>query len=561
MGKLRQFKHLSDETLSRLISGELAAVHGFAARSHIDRCWQCRSRREALERAAMQVTEHRNRLVASAPLNPERRARLITDLRRRGAKNASPPQWANSVFHIRTWVGNRMGPLFASAAIITAAAILLLIVWQRSTSPIQAAQLLQRSVASDAMVSSGKPGVVYQKLRITGAHVTVEHEIYRDSRGIRARRAEPTRGDAAGVREVLAKAGVEWDRPLSSASFREWHDRQAVVSDEVHTEAGNLLTLVSRVPNNWIAAESLTVRASDFHPVARRIETRSYEAIEIAEVSYAVLPWNGVNEALFEPLESPAHESAVLVPSLPREADLDSAELAARLTLNDLQADQGEQISITRSNRAVEVKGVVETEERRRELIGKLGLLPHVKTDILSLAELQALPQQRDLSQTVQVRSIDVSPSPLATYLASSGDRQAKMGEASQSLLDAALSVRQNASELLVLKERFSVLGESNKNRGALAKLTQTYSQRLRAALEAETFVLSSLGFQDRSALSLDSNALDLPSAIDRNNTLCNELIAGSSGPGRPAPDIAEEVYRSVARIRAAVDESSKSPQ
>jgi hypothetical protein len=454
-----------------------------------------------------------------------------------------------------------MGPLFASAAIITAAAVLLLIVWQRSTSPIQAAQLLQRAVASDAVVSSGKPGVVYQKLRITAAHLTVEHEIYRDSRGIRARRAEPTRGDAAGVREVLAKAGMEWDRPLSSASFREWHDRQAVVSDEVHTEAGNLLTLVSRVPNNWITAESLTVRASDFHPVARRIETRSYEPIEIAEVSYAVLPWNGVNEALFEPLESPVHESTVLLPSLPKQADLDSAELAARLTLNDLHADQGEQISITRSNRAVEVKGVVETDERRRELVRRLGLVPRVKTDILSLAELQALPPQRDLPQAIQVQSVDVSPSPLAIYLASSGGRQEKVGDVSQSLLDAALSVRQNASELLVLKERFSAVGESSNNRSALTKLRQNYSQRLRAALAAETSALSSLGFQDRSPSSPGPNDPDLRSAIDHNNTLCSELVAGGNGAGRSAPEIAEELYESIARIRAGVEIFSESTQ
>jgi hypothetical protein len=554
MGKLSRFKHLSDETISRLICGELATIHAFGARSHIDRCWHCRSRREALERAAMQVTEHRNRLSDSVPLNPDSRARLIADLRSRADRNAPQQQRTNLVFHIRTWVGNRMSSLLASAVIITAAVALLLMVWQRSASPIHAAQLLQRAAATDSLVSSGKPGVVYQKVRITTGHVTVEHEIYRDPRGVRTRRAEQTEGIATAMRETLAKAGVDWDRPLASASFQGWHDRQPVITDEVRAEEGNLITIVSRVPNGWITAESLTVRASDFHPVARRIETRSYEPIEIAEVSYAVLPWDGVNEALFEPLEPPVHDSAVLVPSPPTQTDLDSAELAARLTLNDLRADQGEQISITRTDRAVEVKGVVETDERRRELVRSLGSLPRVKTDILSLADLQALPTQRDRSQPVQVQSIDVSPSPLATYLAASAGKQGKVGEASQGLLDAALSVRQNASELIVLKDRFSIGGESTSNRKALTKLTENYTQRLRAALDAETSALSGLGFQDRSASSPGSNDVDLRAAIDRNNTLCSELIAGGNGTRRPAPEIAEELYESIARIKAAVE-------
>jgi hypothetical protein len=554
MGKLSRFKHLSDETISRLICGELATIHAFGARSHIERCWHCRSRREALERAAMQVTEHRNRLSESVPINPDGRARLIADLRSRGARNAPQQHRANYIFHIRTWVGNRMSSLLASAVIITAAAALLLMVWQRSASPILPAQLLQRAAATDAVVSSGNPGVVYQKVRITTAHLAIEHEIYRDPRGVRTRRAEQAKGDSVAIRETLAKAGVDWDRPLASSSFQGWHDRQTVITDEVRAEEGNLITIVSRVPSGWITAESLTVRASDFHPVARRIETRSSEPIEIAEVSYAVLPWDGVNEALFEPLGRPVHDSAVLVPSPPTPTDLDSAELAARVTLNDLHADQGEQISITRTDRAVEVKGVVETDERRRELVRSLGLLPRVKTDILSLAELQALPTQRDRSQTVQVQSVDVSPSPLATYLATSPNKQGKVGEASQGLLDAALSVRQNASELLVLKERFSIAGESTSNRKALTKLTENYSQRLRAALDAETSALSGLEFQDRSASSPISNDVDLRAAIDRNNTLCSELIAGGNGTRRPAPEIAEELYESIARIKAAVE-------
>jgi len=102
IGRLSRFQHLSDETISRLIAGELATVRAFSSRSHIEKCWQCRSRREAFERAAMQVTEHRNRLVEGTPPNPQRRELLLADLRRRAEQSAPQPIWTRSISYLRS---------------------------------------------------------------------------------------------------------------------------------------------------------------------------------------------------------------------------------------------------------------------------------------------------------------------------------------------------------------------------------------------------------------------------------------------------------------------------
>ncbi len=59
-------------------------------------------------------------------------------------------------------------------------------------------------------------------------------------------------------------------------------------------------------------------------------------------------------------------------------AALDSAELSARVVLNRLHADEGEQISISRTNRGVNVKGVVDTDERKREIATRLSAVPYV---------------------------------------------------------------------------------------------------------------------------------------------------------------------------------------
>ncbi len=41
--KLNRLQHLSDETLSRLLSGELSTFRSIRARAHIAKCWGCRS--------------------------------------------------------------------------------------------------------------------------------------------------------------------------------------------------------------------------------------------------------------------------------------------------------------------------------------------------------------------------------------------------------------------------------------------------------------------------------------------------------------------------------------
>jgi len=35
-----RLQHLSDETISRLIAGELSTVRAFRARSHFEKCWR-----------------------------------------------------------------------------------------------------------------------------------------------------------------------------------------------------------------------------------------------------------------------------------------------------------------------------------------------------------------------------------------------------------------------------------------------------------------------------------------------------------------------------------------
>src|SRR5262249_17827630 len=147
-----------------------------------------------------------------------------------------------------------------------------------------------------------------------------------------------------------------------------------------------LLTLTTNLAGGNIASESLTVRETDFRPVERTIELRDAGSVEIAELNYSVLPWSSVNPDLFEPEPSAAvglgrHTHAAILPHLPRSlspTELDEAELGVRLVLNSLNLDANDRISLTRQPLGVHVEGVVEDDDRKRQLQAELQLVPHV---------------------------------------------------------------------------------------------------------------------------------------------------------------------------------------
>ncbi len=321
--QLMLLQHLSGEVISRLLSGELSTIRSVSARAHIAKCWRCRSRYEALDRVAMQVADYRKSLAGTIPPDLRRREMLRADLRKR-SEGRTRTRPAHASIHLFQRFGSQMTPLLASVAIVLSAVCLLLWVWRTPASPVNATQLLDRAVSAERNASHDRNGVIYQKVSITTPRSKIEHEIYRDARSVRRRRPEVLKANVEPVQKLLASIGVDWQSPLSADSYRQWHDSQALVSDQVNKISGNLLTVVTKVPSGPIEEETLTVRASDFHPVERTVESRDYGTIEIAELNYAVLDWSGVNEALFEPLSNSPRAIAT-IPHVPTEEELNSA--------------------------------------------------------------------------------------------------------------------------------------------------------------------------------------------------------------------------------------------
>ena len=502
------------------------------------------------------ISGYRSRVLDWISNYAHRLPAVLTSLLRRGEQNPPAHARLRALFRLPNITGIAMNPVFASLLIVACAVGLLLRVWHRpATNRVSASQLLSRAENSELTVMHGKPGVVYQKVRITTSHIRVESEIYRDVQGKRRRHTDQSGGEKmAQARAALASVGLDPDNPLSALSYQAWHDSQEMKIDTVSSEGNGLLTLTTKVPNGGIRQEELIVRATDFHPVLRKIETANDGDIEVAELNYAVLDWSGVNEALFETPSLPRTINPVLLPSAPPSPlMMDTAELSARLVIHRLHADEGEQVEVKRTDWAVEVTGVVDTEDRKQELNVALRALPHVRPEVLSVSDLTRQQRAAVAPQTAAVQAMDAPDSSLAAYLDGDAGKRNALSGTSRQLLDASLRVRSSANEITTLQARFSVPGESVTANEALLKLTQSYTERLKDGLALEVSVLQSLGFTPPPPPADMERMEDIAGEAAKNNALCLELITSGDVVGRPATQIVPEVYASIDRIRAAL--------
>jgi hypothetical protein len=406
--KVTRLGHPSDEALSRLINGELSSIRTFSVNAHLANCWQCRSRRETLEKVALQVVEYRKySLQPRLPLDPRRRDVFLDNLDQVLEEIATAPWHARLLSRISSIPVAVMNPVYASTLVIVTAVVLLVLIWQHNAPTVSAKVLLEEAVQAEAR-QANPAGVIYQKIKIKANSRTIVRSLYRDPAHHRLPRVAALQPDEAVVRDQLNTAGVNWQQPLSADDFRQWHDQLADKTDSVETQDPNVLTLVTKTNSTSVKESSLSLRKTDFHPVSRQILLRDSGEIEISETNYDVLSWDAVNAAsLFEPIPAPVPVRPSLDQPIP---NLRETEIAARYALHRLGADLGEPIEVHPDVQgAVDVSGIVESPERKHELIASLKGIPHVNAQIQTEDEAGArelhAPVTRAAPKIVTVRS------------------------------------------------------------------------------------------------------------------------------------------------------------
>jgi len=433
--------------------------------------------------------------------------------------------------------------------------------WKRNPG-MGADEFLVRAAKVES-IGTGTPGVIHQTVRIRTARMTMQRSLYWDQQGVRRAKSVVLPAGEQELRARLDAAGVDWDQPISVTSYRHWQFRYHAGIERIARSGTHLMTVTATAAEGDVAEESLTVRETDMHPVERKIDFRNHETVEIAELDYSVLPWSAVDAnlaaSIFEPLNALAERRTpafVTLPSAqtPTPGQLDEDEMSARLILNRMHADEGEQIEIHRLPEAIEVDGVVDSEERKQQLVARLMQAPHLKISIQSEADWKA--SQSIASIRVEERSLPDTPSALAVYEKSRGRSVDESSSLARQLFDESLTVSHEANAIADLNSRYNRNGKMPVVASAtLETLIYSHHERLEDALRKEHALLRSLG-QTSAAGGSNHAPGTLVEEAARNLALMKELTQTNLPATRKAEAIFADLSSAADRIAASAAKS-----
>lgn len=368
--------HLEDEQLLRLLDGELEPAELAEVRSHIEACWSCRARMRQMEDAITNLVAWRNKELAAreAPIASGRQ-RLARALERLEADHPHRrlPWLLRGVGAVRAaWAANR--PRYVSAAVAASIGVLMILLPLAEPPRITAAVFLERAKQARPVQMRS---VIHERIEVRfGGRVHQREITFRP--GSHPTLQEASRmGDTSMLPEI-EDGPISWIDPMSVEAFERWHDRLERKSDTIR-ESADSITLRTEAGQDRIVAASLIVRRSDWRPIAKQIEFVSEPGLEVRQISYEIRP----SEAEAEPvMAAGASVSHARPPQEPVEVVLERTEVTVRETLHRLGADRNEIPEISRADGLVRVKAVVETRERRSELLEALLPIQHVEASI-----------------------------------------------------------------------------------------------------------------------------------------------------------------------------------
>lgn len=558
----RSRQHVSEDDLLRLMDGELTGAAARRIHRQLRRCWDCRRRYEQIQTTVFHFVDHRNQIAAPfLPPPPGGRDRFIRSLDAL-VLETKLPWWSQLTRKLRVATGTTMNPILASCVVVILALLVLFLIWQPNVQTVSAERLLDGAESWDHHPSqNGKSGAVYQKVLISTHNASLQRSLYWDSEGLRRRRSASLSPAEREVKAQMERAGVDWLHPLSGSDFRKWRNSLGSWKDMVRGSSAGSLTLVTHPDSTEVKEEALTVRGSDFHPLIRRVVLRDLSVIEISELNYVILAWNEVNPSLFEPYPviSEIHPSASRPGGKhPLPTELDDAELRARLALNEVNADTGEQITIRQSSNSVHVNGIVESQKQKEEIENSLRSIPLVVTSVQTFEDFaQQLDKPGNPVSRVNEYSITFEGSPLQEYLSSRSAPREEVAELSKRLFDASLKIQQESLAVETLDKRFHSVGSAQLDELGNTILNELGSRQLKslqaAIVEEQTLVsryvpLEGAPAKDRGQI--DATAAELLAAAGENKRLCDELFAPQEVNQRAGAKILSDIIISLNRLQ-----------
>lgn len=391
-------QHLTDEALLLWLDGELSSKQLVEVDRHVQACWSCRSRRQAMEEGITDLVDYHTAVTAPylPPPSDGREIFLarLEKLASRTAPPASPIIWRSvmAMVGLRRFV--QAHQLSCIACALVSLALGFVILSRKTSPPASPDHVLQLARESEnRSLKMDVDPVIVQKVRISMGKASLTRTLYRDVQHHRvAGRTDVSAPAESRVKAAYSSSSLNWNSMLDTESYRRWRDRSHAVGERVVKIGDDRLRLETTSSEGPVRQAALTVRTVDYHPIAETFLLENHSQIEVAELSYAVVPFASLPRGTFEALvERPTLPlPALLRPQavFPSSNDLIRSEIVADFALHILGADLGEQIQVTaRSQRNVLITGVVKDSERRQQLSAALRDIPHVRLNLRTVEE------------------------------------------------------------------------------------------------------------------------------------------------------------------------------
>ena len=434
--------HPSENDLLIYLDGEMDAKSSLRVKAHLKGCWSCRVKREETERLISAFMKSRTSALGESSSSPSGALpRLKARLDQLDSELGAPPlftQWIVALRRTREW-----SLLSVRWLTVVAAAALLIVVVLRMSSvpPVSAREILERTKQAETQRLQKVAGpVVYRKLQLRRGgsaprtSQVVSWEIWNDVTRARFRQrvedengqrfiageidSEPAIQSSAQpastppvlmeLQQILQANRMDVQHPLSANVYENWrrglHLKTEEVVEQPLPDGRSALTLITAPTGpfamNAIRKAELVVRTDDWHPVEQRLEVQARDEVrkyELTETGFDILALNLLPASIFgdtNPPRAPLTTASIPVPTLlpeppatPSTGELITAEIESWYALHRANACLGEALEVTRDRSGVKIRGVVETAERREELLEALRAIPLTTPEIRTVEE------------------------------------------------------------------------------------------------------------------------------------------------------------------------------
>ena len=515
---------------------------------HLGQCWSCRARSEEMQRGILAFVEYRENRYLPSLAEPPNEFRGFPGELRKSVVEIEPPGAATRLRRVLQSL--LTFPVYVRWSTAVALTAILALLWAQVFNPafVSANELLTRAIAAQnptvpANGSAPRRKTVRQRVQIRSGTRTV------------VRTFEWTLGDTRnqsrwGLQEDLDK----WDRPLTAESFAEWRNSLASKSDDV-TRSQHMLTLTTTPQTGPIKQASITVRATDFHPLDQRILFSDEQELDFLELGFEVAD-EVAPTAQPAPQQTPSPAPGQNVK--PR-GNLDEIELAVRYKLFTNKLDIGEDLQISQTANEVMVAGVASSKERAEAIVSFLAGMEDVRVEVTSPqgGNVSTLPADSAGTTTKDTR-VAAAP-PLGEALLSkefpSSNERAYFVNAWLTASDEALS---HVWAVKQLADRYSESEESRLSPGSRDKLREMLRVHLGAVGLANSDLDSLLKLLPNSPDATLPDATDLRSGItlllrevQEQDSLVAKLVANTPAGGEDLSGASQKLRNSHRAVQA----------